>query len=384
MSGLPIPVKKVLREPFDDVAIARMGAGARRPRSSRAPWVLAAAAALTAVALLSWLGRAPEAERGPLRTDMGATLEGTIAASSATTLRLDDGSILALTTPSQLDVLSNGPDDVVLLLSDGTVTFDVEPGGPRQWTIECGLLSVEVVGTRFTIERSPDRVAVSVERGRVLVRGERVPERVVALGMGERFELLVEPEAAVPTDPVSMPAVSSSAIAPTAEPLHAGPVEREDPPTTPAWRALADEQRWSEAYGALPASVGTLSERAHVDELLALADVARLSGHPEEAVVPLTRLMEEHPTDPNASLAAFSLGRVEEALGHEQRAADAYERALGLGLPDALVPDALGRRAEALEDAGEHEHAREAARRYLDRAPDGARAEAMRALEARP
>jgi transmembrane sensor len=130
--------------------------------------------------------------------------------------------------------------------------------------------------------------------------------------------------------------------------------------------------------------VGTLSERAHVDELLALADVARLSGHPEEAVVPLTRLMEEHPTDPNASLAAFSLGRVEEALGHEQRAADAYERALGLGLPDALVPDALGRRAEALEDAGEHEHAREAARRYLDRAPDGARAEAMRALEARP
>ena len=82
----------------------------------------------------------------------------------------------------------------------GGVRFEVEPDGPRRWTIETGLATVEVVGTVFEVERAPGAVDVRVERGVVVVRGERVPtimrevEREAARADSEAFaQALVEP-----------------------------------------------------------------------------------------------------------------------------------------------------------------------------------------------
>ena len=53
-----------------------------------------------------------------------------------------------------------------------------------------------------------------------------------------------------------------------------------------------------------------------------LADVARLSGHPLEAVEPLELAMTRHSSSSRAAVAAFTLGRLEsDVLRRQGRAA---------------------------------------------------------------
>src|SRR5262249_9513780 len=104
-------------------------------------------------------------------------------------VELSDGSKLDLAAESELVTLENRAHDVVLLFERGRASFSVNPQGHRRWSIECGLATVEVVGTRFTIDRSPSRLFVGVAEGVVLVRGEAVPERVRRLTRGETLEV---------------------------------------------------------------------------------------------------------------------------------------------------------------------------------------------------
>lgn len=368
---LPSPVRSVLREPFDDAALARMAATRPRATTPRGPLVVGTAVVLAAAAIVM-LMRTPQAPAA-LTAEDGATLDAALATGAAD-VALSDGTHIERRAGTELSALHNDALAVSFLLDAGTATFDVVPGGGRRWIIECGLATVEVVGTRFTIERSERQLSVSVERGRVLVRGEHVEDGVRALGAGERIVVVapapIVPEPAEVPAPPTEPAPSAPALAP--------PTER---PAPPRWRALADERRWDEAYGALGAAgVAGASEGASVDELLALADLARLSGHAEEAVAPLSRVIDEHPRDSRAGLAAFSLGRVESQLAHPAAAAAAFARALSLGLPDALAETARAREAEALAAAGDDAGAASAARAYLRAHPSGMHAEAMRAL----
>ena len=92
----------------------------------------------------------------------------------------------------------------------------------------------------------------------------------------------------------------------------------------------------------------------------------------------LERVLDEHPEDPRAALAAFTLGRVESALDRPARAAEAFARAIAIGPPAALHEDAMARLVEARAAAGERAAATEAARAYLARFPEGRHAEAIR------
>lgn len=383
---LPLPLRRVLREPLGDDAIERLVAGASglpaRPRVSRTV-VGAGVIAMAALALIvAWPS---EGDVPALRDASGAPLAERIAPRVPTSVSLDDGSVLTLGETASLVTLENDAHDVSFLLETGSVTFDVRPHGPRRWTIECGLASVTVVGTRFTLTRSPQRLEVSVARGVVLVRGERVPDHARRLGAGESIEIVDEEPTVAPVE------VPNAA---TLEPALAAPVHSDAVPppsvarTSPiAWRALAAETRWDDAYRSLGAvGVADASEEASsVDDLLVLADVARLSGHPADAIRPLERVVAEHASDPRASLTAFSLGRVQDRLGHPDRAARAFEQALSLGgLPAGLRMDALARRASALESAGDHAGAVQSARAYLEVQPDGRDATAMRVIAESP
>ena len=130
----------------------------------------------------------------------------------------------------------------------------------------------------------------------MLVRGERVPDRVQRLTGGQH--LVIEQERAAPT-------ASASAAVPN-------PVAQEDrtreAPAEPTWHALADKGSYAEAYDTL-GSMGIKAQvsRANLEQLLALADVARLSGHPGDAVQPLRRIVAEYASDPRAALAASPL-----------------------------------------------------------------------------
>jgi transmembrane sensor len=90
-------------------------------------------------------------------------------------------------------------------------------------------------------------------------------------------------------------------------------------------------------------------------------------------LAPLRRILEEHPDDPSASLAAFTLGRVQlDALGDAADAADSFAWALALRVPPGLEEDAYVRLVEARERAGDRAGARRAAEEYRVRFPHGA------------
>jgi transmembrane sensor len=374
---LPLPIREVLDEPIDarDVDAAWKRHQLRRPRSPAVPLVLASAAALAvaAVALLV-IGHAP----GPLRLADGAMPTVLHGASEVT---LSDGSQLAMSDDAHVALLENDGQELALLLGAGSATFDVVPGGPRRWTIECGLATVVVVGTRFRIERTEDRLTVSVSRGAVLVRGERVPDGARRLGAGESIviERESEPERVreAPAEPLAARIDDARAVQAPSETTRVVPS---------AWRPLAARGAYDEAYAQLgPTGLRRATAHASAEDLLVLADVARLSGHPPEAIAPLEQLLAEHASDPNAALAAFTLGRIEaDDMDRPARAAQAFERATQLALPRALLPDALARLADARHDAGDDAGARQAAQRYLDSFPEGPLTAHMRALSEVP
>jgi transmembrane sensor len=377
---LPDPVGDALADAPDDLRIERAYRRLRQPRSGRAiPMraVLAAAVAIAIALLAFFAGRftAPSNEESgaavvpaALRTTSG----GPLGRIESRRVALEDGSSIEVASGALVETERNDGEAVRLVLVRGRTTIEVEPGGPRTWTIDCGLATVSVVGTRFTLERADETLRVSVDHGVVSVRGERVPDGVRFVRAGETLVVGEEPRVAVVEPPVEPEPPVEREVA---------PVEREAAaPSAPDWRELAEEGAWNEAYEALgPSGVGRRVERATAEELLLLADVARRSGHAAEAIAPLERLIANH-RGADAALGAFTLGRLyADQLGDPARAATAFERALSDTLPAPLVPDALARLASARASAG-HPGAAATASRYLTEYPDGPQRAAMEAI----
>jgi transmembrane sensor len=371
VSNLQFPIRDRLREPADEGALARIwqGIDARypRPRRRSTGLVFASALALSGAAAAVFLLSSRDA--GPLKLSDGRPLASIAAPPEGTLVSMSDGSSIQLGSGTQF----------VAVLENGTAGFEVRPGGPRRWRIECGLATVEVVGTHFSCERTPGTLRVAVQRGVVLVSGERVPNRVRRLAAGE----------AITVEEAPRPAVAPAAVEPSPSGAEVeAPAEQSESETAPSppakelhpraagqvsWRELARTGRHQEAYAALgPKGIVREARRLGVADLFALADVARLSGHPADAEAPLERILADHAGDPQASLAAFALGRLElDSLAKPARAATAFSRALELGAPRSLREDLRARLVEAYLRAGNRAAARSAAREYEREFPGG-------------
>jgi len=144
------------------------------------------------------------------------------------------------------------------------------------------------------------------------------------------------------------------------------------------WRALADRGAYADAFAALgERALGEASRQSvSEDELYALADTARLSGHPRLAVTPLRRLMDEHAS----GVAALTLGRLQlDALDDPRGATRSLARADALSVPAHLAETLLARRVEAHRRAGDADTARSLAAAYLRAHPEGRYADRVRA-----
>ena len=249
------------------------------------------------------------------------------------------------------------PHDVVVTQGLGTRRYDV-PAGPRH-VVDAGLATLTFDDADVTVERTEHHLHLQVQRGDVSVQSAHIAGGTAHLSAGMLLEIDDEPAA------VSH-AVSASAAPPVA--------------LAAPWKLLAARGQNPEAYAALgPGGIAAVAKTASVDELLALADVARLSGHPSEAVDPLVRVLHDHPTDGRASLAAFTLGRVYlDALGDPTSAARSFEQAITLGIPGGLEEDAYARLVEARSRSGDAAGARAAYDRARARFPNGSRDADMR------
>jgi transmembrane sensor len=374
---LPVPLEHLVDhsapaqagELWRDLAARRLARQRRRGPSARVLLSLAACfVMLLGSALALTLGfRLPGREDRPLLVADRSALPAQIDAPGAyRAIDLSDGSRVTLAEGAHLDVLETSPRTVSFALRAGRVRFDVRPRGPRSWRIECGAFSVEVVGTKFVLERSQQDVSVEVLHGAVLVRGAAIPDGVQRLEAGRSLRArlpsmeLAEAPAAARSAPVVLPFRGAVSVAPAEQ---AGAAVAEQGSPLPVSKAARRGR-------AVP------SQRdGEVDALFRAADTARLRGRAPEAAAKLSRILEHHADDPRASLAGFALARLQlGALGQPDLAAENLKLALSLGLPRALLEDAYGKLAEAYEKAGDKSAACLAFSEYSRRFPHGEKA----------
>jgi transmembrane sensor len=357
MSELDVPIKRSLREPQLPLDQLWTRIGARRARGPARAWLqigsfagaLGAAFVLAALTVLYLVPRPhTRVAEGPLLRASGELVGvlDTSGSDAALDVALSDGSRIRVERGARLVPERSDGRQFRAAVQQGTVVFDVKPGGPRRWTIDASDTRVLVVGTRFSVTRDDARVTVSVDRGKVEVRGARVPQGVQALGAGERLVIVPPPAAADAAQPeTSAPA----------------PVEAPERPTHAERQTAAGAEQ-------------------SPDLLLKAADLARAAGDYRRAARSLQRFLAAYPADPQAAIVALTLGRIQlEHLAAPKAAVASFARADRLGLPDAVAEEGAARLVEAYAKAGDKQKARAAAARYARRFPDGARSESVAA-----
>lgn len=320
---------------LSDRDVERLVSGARRRRhrgfSTRR--VLVAAGAAAALALVLGVAMSHRAPR-PRAPEVAAAPR---PAPASRVLRLSDGSTAApLDAQTDIELLEERPDRVRLSLARGRARFEVTPQPKRAFMVRAGDVTVVVVGTVFTVERVADRVGVAVQRGTVRVEWADGAALVNA-GQSGWYPPLA---AAVPS--------SHARRNRTASPAAAAPAVRD--------------------------------EKEAAAELLLAADRARLAGRGEDGAELLRRLLREYPDDPRAPLAAFTLGRLLlMELGRPGEAAAAFAETRRLAPQGPFAEDALAREVEALGKAGRSAEAQARAQEYQRLYPNGRRTATVRA-----
>ncbi|WP_267146692.1 FecR domain-containing protein [Pyxidicoccus xibeiensis] len=121
---------------------------------------------------------------------------------STALLRLPDASRVRLSAGSEVELSRAETRDVHLKVKEGRLSVQASHAERRGFLVEAAGLRVSVVGTVFTVERTPHGAAVAVAEGRVRVEVDGQPARLVSAG--ERVELHSE-ERTLKQQPVSEP-----------------------------------------------------------------------------------------------------------------------------------------------------------------------------------
>ncbi len=441
---LGAPLAERLTPPIDEERVAAVWqqlrqAQAERIRTRRSPWrLMLALPAVAAAALAMWLwtrdaapgdrvaGAGGEVAPGGMLLAQDPKVEMSPGAEllarpavRGEELVMRDGSRLRLDQGARLQVLENDAQRFVAMLEQGPARFEVQEG-PRRWTIETKLASIEVIASVFTVAHEHHQVRIAVERGVLMVRGERVPGRVVRLAAGSELVLKdgsvegaakVEPSggelaaAAAKSKPAATfeQAAQPGSPEPLAPSSAAATQRRRDKPETREVRETREPRPLDDAdrrpAGANAGGDALLRRKpgsaagqgvatplpATVAEVLHEAAISRQRGDAANAAELLARALAAYPGDPAAGMMEFTLGRLYlERLDEPGRAADAFAAVIARGSPQSLVEDAAGRRCEALWKAGRKAAARAAFAEYLQAYPKGARRSALEALFGSP
>lgn len=263
-------------------------------------------------------------------------------------LELADGSFAVLEPSARVVPELVSDTRVELRQLEGNASYDVTPKPTRLFVVHVDDARVEVLGTAFRVEKEAASIRVIVSRGRVRVtRGARVVE----LAAGEQVTLA----------PETQPTAEAAAL-PAPEPV----------PNEPAATSAATASAASPSEPPAPSQVAS-SE--HASELFRRADVARAAGNHAEAVRLLRELVQSHPRDGRATLANFTIGRIESQRGNAAAAAAAFEACGAAMSGEALAEAALARAA-----AGQTSQAKALAAQYRKLFPEGPRNAQMEKL----
>ena len=341
---------------WDDGRTARTLRGLKRKRMRRRLTRASMSAGLVAAVVLltvkMWPSPTGDAVAPTVAVAAGVADAAVVA--TADGVVLDDGTIVTPAADSTIEVVASTSESIEVAVMSGRGRFEV-PADHRRRVIHAGGGEISVYSAVFSVASYADAVEVEVDTGEVEVL---FGGRVTRLGQGQsrRFAIATEPR----PEPALKPALKPAPERATA---------------SRDWRALARDGELAAAYNLLRKSkVGD-----DVADLLLAADVYRMSGHPAHSVRHLEQVVDLHPADARASLAAFTLGRVLlDDLGRPAAAAQAFSRARSFAPDGALAEDALAREVEAWSKAGKAGRARARAEQYLERYPRGHRLRAVK------
>lgn len=340
-----IEAMKQVQPAWNDDEFGHLFAGAeqraRQWRTSKKRAQAGFAAASTAALLLcgTWLLSKPKEQVSQHRDVV------TQATPRDQLLRFPDGSSVQLlslnTTITPREVSAT---QTHLELVTGSAHFEVGSQPTPHFRVVVGTVAVEVLGTKFDLERDDTRTMVRVQEGVVWVTWPGGGAEVEA-GQSGWFP----PVTGVPTAPHT------------------------------DWRRLARRQDFAAALSVLERE--RVEVRDEPGDLLLAADSARLGGKPAKAVPYLQTVVRRHPADARAPAAAFTLGRLLlDTLDAPHKAALSFEQAQRLAPQGPLAEDALFRQTEAWLRAGDTQRAKQTAAEYEKVYPMGRKLAALRSL----
>jgi transmembrane sensor len=260
-----------------------------------------------------------------------------------------------------------GQEGAHFLIERGAVHAEVVHGRGTDWRFLAGPFEVRVTGTSLNVAWDPaqEQFSVRVDHGSVVVHGPYLGgEQVVRTG-----ELCV----------VDVPAKSARFMSDADADARPSDVPALVPDSAPPPHALpsTNATSGSDPSRAQRAGAASLYRLASADSLLELAKVGQLSGHRDMQRDALLAVRHRFAGSHQAALAAYELGRTTPAV----EAAGWFEAYLAEQPAGPLAREASGRLLEADSLARNEPAARDAAKRYLTRYPDGPHAAlARRAL----
>ncbi len=392
--------------------------------------VSAAAALALVLGLHGWRTARPLTyDVGGGAVEEGGYIRG--AAGVGAKVQFSDGTRIDLGAGARMSVVAPGAHGARLRVEEGQAHFAVNHLPHAAWSVEAGPYVIEVTGTVFDVRWSgaDEIVEVRLHTGSVRVSGPMLAEHAT-LRPGQRLtarlatrDLRIDesgtttspggadrrqrdesgtldgranPDAA-PTLTVPPP-VASAAVVEAAAP--ALPAVAHEPPLTPVpsapartpkaparTLALANRRiayapdKWSvrvsagDAAGVVAEAVAhgidaTVAE-ADGPTLVALADAARYGGQKYLAERVLRAQRTRFPGTPAASAAAFFLGRLADDRGAATEGLGWYRRYLTEAPQGPYAAEALGREMLGVSRLSGRLAARQLARDYLDRFPDG-------------
>ncbi len=204
---------------------------------------------------------------------------------------------------------------------------------------------------------------------------------------GPRAEPEVRDPAERATEPRPVRRQRPSVVAgqsPSGEPELTPSAPTEPGPTQagpPEWYRLWDEDEYQKAREALERQGGfdVALDQASADQAMAMVDLARFSHENALAIAALRRVVERFPNDPNAPIAALTLGNMLERAGDARGATEAFQAYRALSPEGDFAEDALARQIEAALEQRDAVRARELLTQYEQEFPNGSRIEELRA-----
>jgi hypothetical protein len=327
--------------------------------------LLAAAACVLAFVVMRWMR--PAEPTLSFATDDGAGSVGAWIATPAQaekTLHFSEGTEVVLARDSRARVERLDAHGARVVIERGALHAEVVHRTQTDWRFVAGPFEVQVTGTALRVAWDPatDKLVVDVEHGSVVVRGPHLGgERVIATG--EHCEVDLGAKTSSVSEDVPLPVLD--AAAPTATSSHD---VRPSPVAPPSWTSFEERGDYEGAYAAANRTgLASLYASSSADDLIRLAQVGQLTGHSAVEREALLACRRRFPGSLSASVAAYQLAR----SSPPSEAATWLSTYLAEQPNGPLAREASGRLIETYSLAGDDRAARDAARTYLARYPDG-------------